>query len=96
MEKFFGGNPLAVILRLVLISIVVGIVLRALGILPHELFRVIPNLIETIYEFSRGWVESLFNYFLLGAVIVVPIWLVVRLVRSVGSGGEPKGGSKPR
>ncbi len=94
METFFGGNPLAVIIRLVIISIVVGIVLTALGILPHDLFRVIPELIQTIYEFGRGWIEAAFRYFVLGAVIVVPVWLVIRFVRTLG--GERKGSTKPR
>ncbi len=95
METFFGGNPVAAILRLVIISIVVGIVLTALGILPHDLLRVIPDLIQTLYEFGRGWIEAAFRYFLLGAVIVVPVWLVIRFIRAIG-GSERKDGTKPR
>jgi len=95
MEKFFGGNPVAVILRLAIISVVVGIVLRVLGILPYDLFRAIPDLVEMIYEFGRGWAEAAYHYFLLGAVIVVPVWLLVRFVKFLG-GGERKDGAKPR
>ncbi len=31
LERFLGGNPLGIVIRLVLISIVVGIAMSALG-----------------------------------------------------------------
>lgn len=95
MDKFFGGNPVAVVFRLAIISIVVGIVLTALGILPQDLLRIIPDLLQTIYEFGRGWIDAGLRYLLLGAVIVIPVWLIIRFVRVLG-GGERKDGSKPR
>ena len=95
MEKFLGGNPAAVILRLAIISVVVGIVLSALEILPQDLFRFIPNLLQTIYDLSRGWAEAAFRYLVLGAVIVVPVWLLIRFIRFLG-GSERKDGTKPR
>ena len=33
-------------------------------------------------------VEKAFRYFLLGAVIVFPVWLVMRLLKSLGRGGS--------
>ncbi len=78
-EKIFGGNPLGVIVRLVILSIVVGIVLSALGITPDNLFYHLRLLIERVYNMGWGAVEWAFGYFLIGAVIVVPIWLIARL-----------------
>jgi hypothetical protein len=37
MERFLGGSPLGVALRLIIISVVVGIVLTALGYNPRDL-----------------------------------------------------------
>ncbi len=87
MERIFGGNPWAVLARLVLLSIVVGIVLSALGLSPGELFRRLDFVIARLYDMGFRWVEWLFGYFLIGAVIVVPIWLVARLL---GGGGAKK------
>lgn len=91
MERFFGGNPLAVILRLVIISIVAGVALTALGYDPRELLQSIPRLIEAIYDLGFGWIEKAVQYFLLGAVIVVPVWLLIRFIKFI-SGDAGKGG----
>ena len=78
-DRFFGGNPIGVLIRLVLISIVVGIVLSALGLTPVELFARLDLLVRRLYEMGFGWVEWLVRYFLVGAVIVFPVWLITRL-----------------
>ena len=80
---WLGGNPWAVLLRLVLISIVVGIVMSALGLTPADLVRRFDHFIRLLYDLGFSWVEWLFRYFLLGAVIVFPIWLIARLVGSL-------------
>jgi hypothetical protein len=95
MEQFLGGSPLAVFLRLVIISIVVGVVLTAAGFDPRDLLASIPRLIQAIADFGFGWVESVFNWFLLGAVIVIPIWLILRFIKFI-SGDTGKGDAKPR
>ena len=78
-NRLFGGNPTAVILRLVVISIIVGIVLSALNIRPDEIFYHIRRLIERLSELGFAWVETVIRWFLVGAVVVIPIWLIVRL-----------------
>jgi hypothetical protein len=83
MERFLGGSPLAVILRLVIICIIVGIALRALGVNPADLLQTIPDVLRALSEFGWGWVETAFQYFLLGAVIVIPVWLIIRLLKYV-------------
>lgn len=92
MERFFGGNPLAVIIRLVIISIVAGVALKALGYDPRDLLDSIPRLIRSIYDMGFDWIETVVHYFLLGAVIVIPVWLVLRFVKFV-IGDSGKGGS---
>lgn len=82
LERMLGGSPVGVIVRLVLISIVVGIALSALGLTPGELLRRIDFLLQRLYDMGFRWVETLFGYFLIGAVIVIPVWLVARLVRT--------------
>jgi hypothetical protein len=95
MERFFGGNPLAVILRLVIISIVAGVALTALGYDPRELLQSIPRLMQAIYDLGFGWIEKVVQWFLLGAVIVIPVWLLIRFFKFI-SGDPGKGGSGSR
>lgn len=79
-QQLFGGNPIGIAIRLILLSIVVGVVLSALGIRPEELLFHIEILVRRLYEYGFGWVDWLFRYFLVGAVVVIPVWLIARLV----------------
>jgi hypothetical protein len=88
MEKFFGGNPWAVVLKLVIICIVTGIALRAFGINPADILRGIPDIIRAISEFGWGWVETALQYFLLGAIIVIPIWVIIRVFKFMGGDSD--------
>ena len=81
MERFFGGNPWSVILKLAVICVIVGIALRAFGVNPADLLRSIPDVLRAISELGWGWVNTAFGYFILGAIIVVPIWIVVRILK---------------
>ena len=78
-SQFLGGSPLSVIVRLVLLSILVGFILRAIGFDPLDIFASIDRLIRWVWNMGFDTVVWLWRYFLLGAVIVVPIWLIVRL-----------------
>lgn len=83
-NTIFGGNPLAVIVRLVVLSIVVGIVLSALGINPRNLFYHLNILLRRIYDLGFGAVEWIVEYFVLGAMVVIPIWIAARLLGLIG------------
>lgn len=79
MTKVFGGTPLAVLGRLVLLSILVGVILSALGLDPFDIIHSIERLIRSIWNMGFDAIRWLWRYFLLGAVIVIPIWILMRL-----------------
>src|SRR5262249_28121049 len=81
--RFFGGSPLGVLARLVLLSIVVGVILSAAGLDPWNILHSVETLIRRVWDMGFDAVRWLWRYFLLGAVLVVPIWLLVRLTRGV-------------
>ena len=80
--RFFGGPPLAVVGRLILLSILVGVILAAIGLDPWNVIESVQRLIQQIWNMGFDAVRWLWRYFLLGAVIVVPIWLLVRLAKA--------------
>ncbi|MEH2511770.1 hypothetical protein V1291_003124 [Nitrobacteraceae bacterium AZCC 1564] len=82
LSRFLGGSPLSVLLRLILLSILVGVVLAAIGFDPWNIVESIRRLLEWVWNFGFDAVNSLWRYFLLGAVIVVPIWLISRVFSS--------------
>jgi hypothetical protein len=79
VTKIFGGTPLAVLGRLVLLSILVGVILSALGLDPFDIIHSIERLIRSIWNMGFDAFRWLWRYFLLGAVIVIPIWILMRL-----------------
>ena len=81
ITRFFGGSPGRVLMQLVLISFILGIVLNALGVSPYDIVNGLRDLATRIYSMGFGTIEWVFRYFLLGAVIVFPVWLLMRLLR---------------
>ncbi len=82
VNRFFGGSPLSVIFRLVLLSILIGFVLHVFGFNPFNIIESIRSLIESLWNMGFDAIHWLWRYFVLGAIIVVPIWLIVRVVNT--------------
>lgn len=87
MERFFGGNPAMVFLRLAIISLIVGILLSILGLDPLDIIDSLRRLAQRLYDMGFDAVVRIFRYFLLGAVIVFPIWVVARVIKFAGRTG---------
>ena len=81
VTRFFGGPPLSVIFRLVLLSILIGVILEVLGLDPWNVTDSLRSLLLRIWDMGFDAVRWLWRYLLLGAALVVPIWLIMRLVR---------------
>ena len=81
ITRFFGGPPLSVIFRLILLSILIGVILQVLGLDPWNIFDSLRRLVLRVWDMGFDAVRWLWRYLLLGAVVVVPIWLIVRLMR---------------
>jgi len=84
LETFLGGSPAAVASKLLFVSLVVGALLMWLDIRPIDIFRGLDDFVHRIYALGFGAVRELFNYLLAGAVIVVPVWILLRLLHLGG------------
>ena len=82
IARFLGGSPLAVLARLILLSVLVGVILHALGFDPGNIIDSIRRMLQSIWNMGFDAVVWAWRYFLLGAIVVVPIWLIVRLTRA--------------
>ncbi len=84
MERFFGGSPAMVVVKLIIYSIVVGVILATLNLDALAIFDSLKRLAVRVYDMGFDAIEWILQYFLLGAVIVFPIWLIARLLKSAG------------
>ena len=82
VERFIGGSPAAALVRLILLSILVGVVLSAFGFDPWNILTSIRLLFQRLWDLGFDTINWLWRYFLLGAVIVIPIWLLSRVFGS--------------
>jgi hypothetical protein len=79
LSRFLGGSPLAVAFRLIMLSVLVGVVLATIGLDPWNIVESIQRLFYWVWDLGFDAISGLWRYFLLGAVIVVPIWLLTRM-----------------
>lgn len=79
MEKFFGGPVLPTLLKLAVASVIVGLMLAVLGIEPLDLWEDFLGTIARIWDMGFDVIDWAARYLLIGAVVVIPIWIVVRL-----------------
>ena len=82
VTRFFGGSPAMALVRLVLLSILVGVILSVLGLDPWNILPSIRAFVLGIWDMGFDAVRWIWRYFLLGAIVVIPIWLIMRLVRA--------------
>ena len=80
LHRFLGGSPLAVVVRLALVSILVGVLLMWLDIRPAEVFQQLGDLVDRLWAFGFRSLRDLGDYIVAGAIIVVPVWLILRLM----------------
>jgi len=85
LYRFLGGSPLTETNRIVLMSILVGVLIAAVGFDPWNIVNSIRLLFQRIWDLGFDAINGLWRYFLLGAVIVIPIWLLSRMF------GAPRG-----
>lgn len=67
------------LLKLLIASLIVGLLMRLFGVTPRSLVANFGENVEKLFNhivYVAGWA---FDYVILGAVIVLPIWLLVFL-----------------
>jgi hypothetical protein len=82
VQRFLGGPPLSVAVRIILLSILVGVILSAIGLDPRDIWQSLERLVRSVWNMGWDAVVWAWRYFLLGAAIVVPIWILVRVARA--------------
>jgi len=80
LNRFLGGSPGSVFMRLLFVSLIVGAFLMWLDIRPWDVFRGLQQLIDRLWGLGFDAIREIINYALAGAVLVVPVWLVLRLM----------------
>ncbi len=79
LQRFLGGSPGAVLVKLIFLSLLVGAFLAFLGITPFGLIEGVFEWFRSMFDFSLETLRDIGRWILYGAVIVVPLWLISRI-----------------
>ena len=88
MVRFFGGSPLTVAVRLVVVSLLVGLVMTWLQIDPMDLFLDLQRSFVRLWGTGFVALHQIGNTVLAGAAVVVPVWFVLRVLSYRGPGSS--------
>jgi cytochrome bd-type quinol oxidase subunit 1 len=84
LDRFFGGPPVRTVIWLAFLSVVIGFVLATFGLDPFTLVRKIvrgfDEIIDSILWLGTGLFSNIGHYLVYGAIVVVPIWVLMRLM----------------
>jgi len=82
MPKITGGT----VVRLLVLSLVVGLILAGLNIDPQNILASMRDCAINLFDMGVDLFGWAFTYVLIGAVVVIPIWLIMYLWRYMRSG----------
>lgn len=80
ISRFLGDSPLRVLLKLVVVSFLVGFVMHAFGWSPFDIWYGLRNAVLDVWRMGFSALDRFLGYFLLGAAVVVPVFIVLRLL----------------
>ena len=80
VARFVGGSPMGVLLRLIVVSFVVGLLLESFGLDPASLVGEALRMARQIVQYGLTDVRQIGRILLTGAMVVVPVWLLLRVL----------------
>ncbi|WEX08955.1 DUF6460 domain-containing protein [Chelativorans sp. AA-79] len=80
LTRFLGDSPLRVAIKLLVVSLIVGFVMSVFDWTPWDVYHGLRETILRIWNMGWAAIGDFFGYIVLGAVIVIPAFLVLRLL----------------
>jgi hypothetical protein len=79
LTRFLGDSPLRVILKLLVVSFLVGLVMNAFGWSPWDVLQAIQRFFTDLWNLGFHAIDRFLGYILLGAAIVIPAFILLRI-----------------
>ncbi|MBD9388031.1 hypothetical protein HGO37_20695 [Rhizobium sp. CG4] len=79
VNRFLGDSPARTVLKLVVVSLIVGFLMAIFGVDPWDLVYSIRNFILDIWHSGFAALGKIGDYLILGATIVIPIFIILRI-----------------
>ena len=80
LNRFLGDTPLRVLIKLLILSLAAGFLMSVFGLYPDDILYAVRNFVLDLWYSGFAALGRIGDYLLLGAVIVVPLFMVIRLL----------------
>jgi hypothetical protein len=80
VNRFLGDSPLRIAVKLLILSIALGFLMSVFGLYPEDILRAVRDFVVHLWETGFAALGRVGDYLMLGAVIVVPIFLLIRIL----------------
>ena len=80
VNGFLGDTPIRVIIKLLILSVAVGFLMSIFGLYPDDILFAVRDFIVDLWNIGFKTLGRLGDYLLLGAVIVVPVFILIRVL----------------
>lgn len=81
INRFLGDTPFRVFIKLAVLSLLLGFVMSTLGWTPFDVLDRLREAILHLWDLGFEALGRFAGYVLLGAAIVVPAFLLIRLMK---------------
>ena len=80
LQRFLGGSVLGTVVKLAALSVLVGMAMNFFGWSPRDVLWALEDAARDLWTAGFAALDSFVGYFLLGAVVVIPAFFVLRLL----------------
>ncbi len=80
LNRFLGDSPLRVLVKLIVVSFLVGMVMSAFGWSPTDVYYGIRDFIMDLWRMGFSALGRFGAYLMLGAAVVVPAFVILRIL----------------
>lgn len=79
VNRFLGDSPGRTLVKLLVVSLIVGFVMKFFGWRPMDLVRTVRHFVLDVWHSGFEALGGFGDYLLLGATVVVPLFIILRL-----------------
>jgi len=80
VNRLLGDTPGRVIVKLLVVSIIVGFVMTVFGLTPYGVIYAVRDFVLDLWHSGFAALGRVGDYLLLGAAVVIPAFIILRLL----------------
>ena len=80
LTRFLGDTPGRTVVKLLVISLIVGAVMSAFNWYPIDILHAVRDFLVNLWNLGFAALGRFGDYLLLGAFVVIPVFLILRIL----------------